>query len=62
VLLLYMDCYSSARTHLSLNKDAQVPQAIQAVREPNPWRFTSSLCSELISDRDTGEIKIAWRY
>ena len=30
LLLLYMDYYNRARTHLSLNKDAPVPRAIQA--------------------------------
>jgi hypothetical protein len=27
---LYMACYNGARTHLSLNKDAPVPRAVQA--------------------------------
>jgi transposase InsO family protein len=38
VLLLYMDYYNRARTHLSLNKDAPVPRAIQTVGaiRPNP--------------------------
>jgi hypothetical protein len=31
MLLLSMDYYNKARTHLSLNKDAPVPRAIQAV-------------------------------
>src|SRR5262245_49741105 len=31
VLFLYMDYYNRARTHLSLNKDAPVPRAIQAI-------------------------------
>jgi transposase InsO family protein len=31
VLLLYMDYYNGARTHLSLNKDAPVPRPIHAV-------------------------------
>ena len=31
VLLLYMDYYNRARTHLSLNKDAPVSRAVQAV-------------------------------
>ena len=31
VLLSYMHYYNSARTHLSLNKDAPVPRAVQAV-------------------------------
>jgi Integrase core domain len=30
LLFLYMDYYNRARTHLSLNKDAPVPRAIQA--------------------------------
>ena len=30
VLLLYMEYYNNARTHLSLNKDAPVPRAAQA--------------------------------
>src|SRR5262249_45607983 len=31
VLLLYADYYNRARTHLSLNKDAPVPRAVQAI-------------------------------
>jgi transposase InsO family protein len=31
MLFLYMEYYNRARTHLSLNKDAPVPRAIQAV-------------------------------
>src|SRR5215467_1477431 len=31
VLFLYMDYYNRARTHLSMNKDAPVPRAIQAI-------------------------------
>src|SRR5262249_60825848 len=31
LLFLYMDYYNKARTHLSLNKDAPVPRALQAV-------------------------------
>jgi hypothetical protein len=31
VLLSYMRYYNGARTHLSLNKDAPVPRAVQAV-------------------------------
>jgi hypothetical protein len=31
LLFLYMDYYNKARTHLSLNKDAPVPRAIQAI-------------------------------
>jgi hypothetical protein len=31
VLLMYLDYYNRARTHLSLNKDAPVPRAVQAV-------------------------------
>ena len=31
LLLLYKDYYNRARTHLSLNKDAPVPRAIEAV-------------------------------
>jgi transposase InsO family protein len=31
MLLLSLDYYNKARTHLSLNKDAPVPRAIQAV-------------------------------
>jgi hypothetical protein len=31
ILLLYIDYYNRARTHLSLNKDAPVPRAIQAI-------------------------------
>jgi transposase InsO family protein len=31
ILLLYIDYYNRARTHLSLNKDAPVPREIQAI-------------------------------
>ena len=31
ILLSYMQYYNEARTHLSLNKDAPVPRAVQAV-------------------------------
>ena len=31
ILLLYMEYYNSARTRLSLNKDAPLPRAVQAV-------------------------------
>src|SRR5450759_3552818 len=31
ILLSYMHYYNGARTHLSLNKDAPVPRAVQAV-------------------------------
>ncbi|MGO9234478.1 MAG: hypothetical protein ACLP4V_10545 [Methylocella sp.] len=31
VLLSYMHCYNSARTHLSLNEDAPLARAVQAV-------------------------------
>jgi transposase InsO family protein len=31
ILLSYMQYYNDARTHLSLKKDAPVPQAVQAV-------------------------------
>jgi hypothetical protein len=45
-----------ARTHLSLNKDAPVPLANSLnsahSRYPNSRRFTSSLCSGLINERD----------
>ena len=30
-LLLYMEYYNGTRTHLSLNKDAPIPRAVQAV-------------------------------
>jgi transposase InsO family protein len=30
ILLLYMTYYNSARTHLSLNKDAPIPRGVQA--------------------------------
>jgi Integrase core domain len=55
MLLLYMGYYNKARTHLSLNKDAPVPRAVQTVGRlyANPRRFTLSLCSDLISDRDS---------
>jgi len=30
VLLSYMEYFNEARTHLSLNKDAPIPRAVQA--------------------------------
>ena len=55
--LRHMDYYNRARTHLSLNKDAPVPRATQAIgaihANPILGGFTSSLCSDLISDRDS---------
>src|SRR5262245_23781521 len=56
LLFLSMDYYTRARTHLSLNKDAPVPWAVQAIgaihANPILGRITSSLCSDLISGRD----------
>ena len=56
MLLSYLAYYNGARTHLSLNKDAPVPRAVQAAgrihREPNSRRITPSVCSDLIYDRD----------
>src|ERR1700761_6110878 len=44
--------YNEARTHLSLNKDAPVPRAVERAGHilcrPVLGRTTSSLCSELI--------------
>jgi transposase InsO family protein len=60
LLLLYMDYYHKARTHLSLNKDAPVPRATgdwSYPREPNSRRITSSLCPDLISDRDNRKVQ-----
>jgi len=31
ILLSYVEYYNGARTHLSLNKDAPIPRAVQAV-------------------------------
>ena len=53
-----MAYYNDARTHLSLNKDAPVPRAVQAIWRilPTPilGRITPSLRSDLISDKDNG--------
>jgi len=51
-----MHYYNGARTHLSLNKDAPLPRSVQAVGRilPTPTRrITPSLCSNLISERDS---------
>ena len=52
-----MEYYNGARTHLALNKDAPVSRAIQAVGRilpaPNSRRIAPSICSDLISDKDT---------
>jgi transposase InsO family protein len=56
VLLSDMHYYNGARTHLSLNKDAPLPRSVQAVGRilPTPTRrITPSLCSNLISERDS---------
>src|ERR1700752_4080159 len=55
LLLLYKDYYNRARTHLSLNKDAPVPRAIEAVGciHASPILSGLSLCPDLISDRDS---------
>jgi hypothetical protein len=56
LLLSYMAYYNSARTHLSLNKDAPLPRAVRArthSSDSNSRRITPSLCSDLISDKDT---------
>ena len=63
VLLSYMHYYNSARTHLSLNNDAPLPRAVPGCRAHSPdtnsrW-ITPSLCSDLISDKDTGVAPVA---
>jgi hypothetical protein len=50
-----MAYYNGARTHLSLNKDAPVPRAVQAIgrsSDSNSRRVTPSIYSDLISDMD----------
>ena len=41
VLLLYMQYYNGARTHLSLNNDAPVPRAVQASGRILPIQFSA---------------------
>jgi hypothetical protein len=57
ILLSYMTYYNGARTHLSLNKNAPIPRRVQAVgrisADANSRRTSPSVCSDLISDRDT---------
>jgi transposase InsO family protein len=43
LLLSYMAYYNSARTHLSLNKDAPVPRAVQAVGRMLPTPILGGL-------------------
>jgi len=54
LLLSYMAYYNGARTHLSLNKDAPVPRAHSS--ESNSRRVTPPICSDLISDMDSGDM------
>lgn len=56
VLLSYMSYYNGTRTHLSLNKDAPVPRRAERVGNivsPDPRRSPSSICPDLICDKDT---------
>ena len=43
LLLSYMAYYNGARTHLSLNKDAPVPRAVQAIGRILPTRILGGL-------------------
>ena len=43
ILLSYMTYYNGARTHLSLNKDAPIPRAVQAVGRVMPRPFLGGL-------------------
>jgi hypothetical protein len=56
VLLSYKDYYNSTRTHWSLNKDAPVPRGAERGPEyclpPDPRRSPSSICPDLICDKD----------
>jgi hypothetical protein len=50
-----MHYYNGARTHLSLNKDAPLPRAVQAVGRILPTPILGGLhhhFSDLISDKD----------
>ena len=57
MLFLYMEYYNDARTHLSLNKDAPNITGCSGSRayfpDTHSRRITPSVCSDLISDRDT---------
>ena len=58
VLLSYMKYYNEIRTHLSLEKDAPVPRAIEDRRShslpSSPGRAASPICPDLICDRHRG--------
>jgi transposase InsO family protein len=43
ILLSYMEYYNDARTHLSLNKDAPIPRAVQAVGRILPTQILGGL-------------------
>jgi hypothetical protein len=52
-----MQYYNGARTHLALNKDAPGTMSCSGrwanSVDANSWRITPSICSDLISDRDS---------
>ena len=43
ILLSYMEYYNGARTHLSLNKDAPIPRAVQTVGRILPTSILGGL-------------------
>ena len=58
ILLLYMDYYNNARTHLSLNKGCAGPASCSGrwaySLDTNSRRIAPSVCPDLISGRDRG--------
>jgi hypothetical protein len=63
LLLLYRQYYNETRTHLSLDKDAPIPRAVEAIGRIlsgpvlgglHHQRIASSICADLICDRDSG--------
>jgi hypothetical protein len=65
LLLSYLQYYNGARTHLSLNKDAPVPRAVQAVGHVLATPILGGLHhwygSDLICDRDKDVVDRAGR-
>ena len=56
LLQSYLKYYNETRTHLSLDKDAPIPRAVEAVgrilsQPPRAGRIASPICADLICDR-----------
>jgi hypothetical protein len=55
----YMTYYNGTRTHLSLNKDAPVPRGAERL-PPDRGRSPSSICLDLICDKDSQNDHRTW--